>query len=160
MTYEKLERFIDLAIKPALIALVILIALELLGLTEQYEPIPTIVDVVIIAIFVLDLWFKWKHTKNWKVFFKLHWLEVIAVMPFYLFARVALAFGEIVGGRVAVDALHALAEVRETRVIEEVRTVRALRGVSIGTRIIRLIAARLRAVHHRMMHHHLKFKKY
>ncbi len=54
---------------------------------DAFEPFPTIADGVIVGIFVIDLVFKYRHVNNLFKWFKLYWLEIIAVLPFYLALR-------------------------------------------------------------------------
>ncbi len=44
-------------------------------------------DIVVIAIFLIDLFFKYERVRKMKVFLKEYWLDIIAVLPFFLIFR-------------------------------------------------------------------------
>lgn len=162
---EGLELFVDKAIPYMLVLLTVIIILEF---TRYAEPLHTpiiIADYIIITFFVVDLVFKWRHTRKVVPFIKLYWLDIIAVFPFYLVFRAFLVAREIVAaGETAQKALHEVALLREARLLREAeflrefrvlreaeagakyaREVRLLRGVP---RFLRLWKARFYLVHH------------
>ena len=89
---HKIEVIVDKAIPPCLILLLVLIVMEL-GFPEFVEqhhlhlPI-AIADYIIIAIFVVDLVFKYVRTRYIPRFLRKYWLDILAVFPFFLVFRV------------------------------------------------------------------------
>lgn len=100
-----IEVFVDKAIPYLLILLLVLIILEVFyhELIVDYILWIDIADYVIISFFLIDLWFKWKRSRNWKHFLKTSWLDILAVVPFYLIFRlfeeifILSRFGETLG---------------------------------------------------------------
>ncbi len=121
------EWFTDLIIPYLLVVLAIELLTDnpfwTLYSLEHFEPFVTWFDHFILFFFVVDLCFKWFHVQNLPKFVKLYWLDIIAVLPFYLgfrvyarFAGIALAGEELVEAqKIAHEAVLA----RETRLIEE-----------------------------------------
>jgi len=91
---HKIEKFADRAIPYVLILLLILIIGEVFysHKIEPYSFYVSIVDGIIIAIFVVDLSFKYVRTKKVKKFFRKYWLEIIAILPAFLIVRVVEEF--------------------------------------------------------------------
>lgn len=93
---NKIEHFVDFIIPYALILLAILIIGELFyeELIHPYLTLVNIIDWIIIGVFVIDLTFKWFRIRNIKGFVKRYWLDIIAVMPFFLVFRLLEEIGE------------------------------------------------------------------
>ncbi len=89
--WEKVEHFNSRLIPPAILALGVIIIAELFFHPESHfwQEVIHISDMIIIAIFVVDLGFIYYHVQNWKIFFKRFWLDILAVFPFILFFRAA-----------------------------------------------------------------------
>jgi len=93
-----LELIVDAIIPYCLVLLIIILILEL-GFKTFVEGhgLQTIIDIsdyFIIAVFILDLLFKYIRVKSIPKFLRKYWLELIAVFPFFLLFRFAeLAFG-------------------------------------------------------------------
>lgn len=89
---HKIEVWVDKAIPPCLLLLLIIIVLDLgfPDMVEHYHLHPYIVigDYLIIAVFVLDLAFKWNRTRHIPKFMRKYWLDILAVFPFFLLFRV------------------------------------------------------------------------
>jgi hypothetical protein len=89
---HKIEVIVDKAIPPCLIVLLVVIVLELgfKDFVEHHHLHPYILtaDYIIIAIFVVDLVFKYLRTKYIPTFLKSYWLDILAVFPFFLVFRV------------------------------------------------------------------------
>jgi len=88
---HKIEVIVDKAIAPCLIILLAVIIMEIGfgGMVETYNlqlPIE-IADYTIIAIFTLDLVFKYMKVRHIPEFLKRYWLDIIAVFPFFLLFR-------------------------------------------------------------------------
>ena len=141
---SKAEKFVDWLITPAVIILTVLIFGELLFGFDQYEPWVTIADLTVVGIFVLDLIFKWRRVHNVKKFVKLYWPEILAVFPFYLIFRVlniTAGFLTPAGER----TLHETSLLRQSTQLKVIIREEELisRGVRLGQRLLRLVAARL-----------------
>ncbi len=125
----KLERFVDRSIPFWMIILTLLIILEnplwVLVHLQDYEPFVSYIEALMILFFFIDLVFKWFAVRHWKKFLRLYWLDIIAIFPFYLVARVwisitALArLGEEFGE--GQKLLHEFLLFRETELIREAR---------------------------------------
>ena len=88
--YRRLEHIIDKLVPYAVFVLLILIIIDLFyqDFYQHYAVYAHTIDWIIISIFVLDLLFKYRRTRNLKNFLKKYWLEIIAVFPFYLVIRI------------------------------------------------------------------------
>ena len=163
---HKFEHFTNKIIPYLLIGLGIVLILEnpfwTLVHLEQFEPWITIFDGFIVFFFVVDLIYKWYHTRKVRKFLKLYWLDVVAVFPFYLGIR---AYTEIRGiilvGEEIAEAqklAHEAVLVREARVLEEARLARETkpltRAVRAGQRFLRALKGRLYATHRSLMQVH------
>ena len=84
--FNKIEHYVDKSIPYLLGLLLIMIILELVYKTEaeKYSLYIDIIDYFIIFVFVIDLAFKYNRTRNVKKFLKTYWIEIIAILPFYL----------------------------------------------------------------------------
>jgi len=91
---------------------------------DTYGPLMTIFDEVIVFFFVVDLIYKWFKTRNVRRFFKLYWLDMVAVFPFYLAFR---AYEEVaaifrIGSEFSESGqklAHEAVLLREARLIQE-----------------------------------------
>jgi hypothetical protein len=159
---HKAEWFVDKATIPILILLAIVIVLEFTVNLGDYEHYVMLFDYFIIAFFIVDLLFKYGHTKTVLRFVRLYWLEILAVLPFYYLFRFFSGFaalGETVGEaqKLTHEALLTRESellAREAQVLRETRMIREAevigREAELGSRIVRffqntyrLIAARL-----------------
>ena len=91
---RKLEITVDKLIPYLLLMLLFLIIVEIFfsHKIESYSIYVSRIDGIIITIFVLDLSFKFTHSKNIPNFLKKYWLEIIAVFPAFLVVRVVEEF--------------------------------------------------------------------
>jgi hypothetical protein len=87
--WEKVEHINSKAIPYAVFTLTIIIIVELFVELHSHflEGLIHIADYFIILIFVIDLCFIYYHVRNWKIFFRRFWLDILAVFPFVLFFR-------------------------------------------------------------------------
>jgi len=173
--FRKLEWFVDKSMPYLLVILGIQLILDnplwVLYSLEHFEPWVAIIDGIIVGFFVIDLIFKWIHTRNLLKFVKLYWLDIIAVLPIYLAFRVYARFAAIIQvGEELAEAqkiAHEAVLVRETRLIREAEILakeqRLLRAANPITRLIRtasrglrLVAARMEVSRHALRHGILK----
>lgn len=87
---EKVEKITDALIVPALLAILVIVVLELFfpETAHHYHSWVAIADNIVISIFIIDLSFKLWRATNWEGFLRNHWLEVIAIMPFFIVFRI------------------------------------------------------------------------
>ncbi|MBN2454120.1 hypothetical protein JXB11_01095 [Candidatus Woesearchaeota archaeon] len=86
---HRLEKRVDEIIPLLLILLLGAIIVEIFfhELAEAYGEYIDLLDGIIIIIFSADLCFKYHRVRNIPKFIKKHWLEIIAVFPFFLIFR-------------------------------------------------------------------------
>jgi len=87
---HKIEIFADRSIPYALVLLLFLILGEIF-FSNKIEPFTfyvSVIDAIIIALFVVDLAFKYVRSKSIPKFFKAHWMEIIAIFPAFLVVRI------------------------------------------------------------------------
>jgi len=91
---HKLEVLVDKIIPYLLVFLLAIIILDVFYPVSlnPYRFEIEVIDIVIICFFALDLIFKYYHTKNPLTFLKKYWIEIIAVLPFFLVARIVEEF--------------------------------------------------------------------
>ncbi len=154
---SKAEKFVDWLITPAVIVLSVLVVGELLFEFNRYEPWVTIADLGVVAIFVADLFFKWQRVHEIKKFVKLYWLEILAVFPFYLIFRAVNFAGSLLGPE-AERTIHEVSLLRRSTQLKAILREEELlgRGIRLGQRLIRLVAARLVHANDRVMFAHHK----
>ncbi|HXV38020.1 MAG TPA: hypothetical protein VD699_00390 [Nitrosopumilaceae archaeon] len=97
---------------------------EIFGLHEQiitlpkeiekyFESLPWLIFVVLLA----DVYLKYKKTRNWKVFVKKHWLDLLmlAINPFFMvlkFMKISLKLFKILKGtKTGIKIMHKLKKI-------------------------------------------------
>ena len=146
-----IEIFVDRSI-PFTLLLLLLIIIEEIFFHEtmvKYHRIVQILDWLIIAIFAVDLVFKYLRIRDLPRFLRASWIEIVAIFPFFLIFRFFDGIAGLFGvGEVAVTEtqkiIHLGAEVeREVgSVVKEVsrteRLSRFLRPLSRSVRFLKL----------------------
>lgn len=120
---KKIEHLADALIPPALLGVTIILGLEL-GFPEvahNYHSWINYVDYAIIGIFSVDLSFKAHRASRWDVFLKEHWLEIVAIMPFFLMFRVFEFLRLIAGIETGQEAAHLASGARSSRFTRIIR---------------------------------------
>lgn len=170
---HEFEHFTDHAIPWLVLALAVVLVLEnpfwTLVHLEHYEPWMTIFDGVIVFFFVMDLLFKWLKTRDIREFFKLYWLDIVAVFPFYLAFR---AYSEVAAifrigeefAKTGQEIAHETVLIREARLLREAEMLsKEARVVSRETqsagRILRLIKGRFYTSHQALIEIHKQHRK-
>ena len=77
-------------------------------------------DILLISVFFLDLFFKYQRVRNMKAFLKEYWLDIIAIIPFFLIFRFLEIFrlSEVIKG--SEQVLHeGIALERQSRLLVE-----------------------------------------
>ena len=156
---SKAEKFVDWLITPAVIILTVLVFGELLFGFDKYEPWITIADLIVVAIFVADLFFKWQRVHDVKKFVKLYWLEILAVFPFYLLFRAVSFAGGLLGPETE-RTIHQASLLRRSTQLRTIFQEEELigRGIRLSQRLLRLLAARLVHAKDRVVFAHHKVK--
>lgn len=139
---KKVEKITDTLIVPALLAVLVIVVLELFfpETAHHYHSWIVLADNVVISIFVIDVLFKFRRASTWEGFLHNHWLEIIAIMPFFL------AFRLIEGLFIALDTVeigqhtaHLAEGARSSRFTEFFRTGELGRSTRFG-RLLRAIS--------------------
>tara|TARA_Y100000310_G_C20564078_1_gene754565 strand:+ start:381 stop:974 length:594 start_codon:yes stop_codon:yes gene_type:complete len=88
-TFHKLEHLIDRIIPYAVLLLLVIIITTFFfkQTAEHYHTQIEYLDYTIIAIFIIDLSFKFIRVRKIKPFVKTYWIDILAIFPFYLFLR-------------------------------------------------------------------------
>ena len=67
---------------------------DLLGLEDPIIEFPTnfetpwdVISWMIWIVFVIDVYFKFNASENWKVFLRKHWFDIILLIPFFRILR-------------------------------------------------------------------------
>ncbi len=162
---EKLEIITHKVIPYLLIILAIIIILDnplwIIYETSNFETSFIVFDIIIIFFFSVDLIFKWFRVKNARIFIELYWIDIIAVLPFYLVFRIyreisgLLKFGEGIetGQKLAHESmlLKEAELLKEARVFEEAKLVREtdpiIRIIRFSQRTLRILKARFYVTH-------------
>ncbi len=152
---EEIEYLVDKIVPYMLIVLTFLIALEFTHFAEEYHSLIVWTDNFIIAFFIVDLLFKWNHVKNAVTFFRLYWIDVLAVFPFYLIFRLYAFAAEItLAGEQTQKVLHEAALIRETKLIGQSKIITQLvregKFLRAGARFLRLLRIRWYIAHGHM----------
>lgn len=152
---EDVEVLVDKAMPFMLILLTIIIAGEFFHWWEHVHDFIYTLDNFIIAFFIIDLCFKWHRTQSVRKFFKLYWIDIIAVFPFYALFRLYEFFALEQTQKV----LHEAVIVRETRLLRELEAMKIAETARFARqgRLIRIIANGLRLLRARwyVMHGYL-----
>ena len=85
--FSKLESSVDASIPYLVLLLVGVVALELAAPALAHTPLVQALDTLVIAVFVVDLLFKYARHHEVEHFIKKYWIDILAVFPFFLFFR-------------------------------------------------------------------------
>ncbi len=150
--WHRFEWFVDVSIPYILIILSVLLLADFVVDLHKYQLLISVFDGIVVAFFVLDLFFKWNHVRNVPLFVRLYWIDLLAVFPFYLaFRMYAFLSGILIAGEEIVAGqrlMHEAALLREAEVLA--KEGRLARGIEFFQRLIRTIAARLELTRHSM----------
>ena len=117
---HKVEVIVDKSIPYILVILLFLIIGEIFY-AHQIEPygfFVSVVDNIVILIFMIDLAFKYMRTRYFPDFFRKHWLEIIAVLPASLFVRLIERFIPVSTFEISQSIVHEATEIkREEKLI-------------------------------------------
>jgi hypothetical protein len=162
--FHWLERAVDRSIPFLIILLGIVLVLDLTHLVDfhAFEPWTSIFDGFIVAVFIVDLIFKWLRVRNVLKFLRHYWIDIIAVFPFFLIFRAVTYVGEFFrAGEEAQRILHEAVLLRETRLLKEAqfaqRAETLVKEARAGSRLLRAIPRLFRLLKARcyITHEHL-----
>lgn len=150
---KKTEKFIDMSIPYMLAVLLTITAVDFFfeEIAIKYSHAIDIIDNIIILFFLADLAFKYMRSKNIPQFVRANWIDIIAVIPFYMIFRIAEEFAFMsemlksgkdtveIGASVEKESSIALKELREAKLA--MRSEKMLRYIKIAARIPRLAKA-------------------
>jgi basic amino acid/polyamine antiporter, APA family len=134
---SKLDSIIQLLIPPSLVLLLTVTIIELFyGVGKGMAIFIDIFDIYVIAIFAIDLYYRWFETPHFWPYLKKHFLDIIATIPFNL-----IFLG--IEGLVLIRALRGVKILaRAARFAKFARYGRLLRLVRFGARAPRFIRTR------------------
>ncbi len=110
---------------------------------ERYAAAANGLDVFVISMFVVDMAFKYSRAANAKDFLRHYWLDIIAILPAFLFVRVveeALLLSEETIARTQ-RALHAGVELEKEGILvaQQAESVARASRLRLAARLIRPI---------------------
>jgi len=87
--FDKIELLVDKVIPPLVLLLLFIIIIEFgfHDIAEHYEFQIKLADSIIVAVFIIDLIYKYIRVRNIPKFVKHFWLDILAVFPFFLLFR-------------------------------------------------------------------------
>ena len=150
---RRIESAVDASIPYLLVALVLLTVIELFSpeIVEAHFNEIAFADNSIAIVFAADLLFKYSRSKNLPQFVKRNWIDILAVMPFYMMFRLLdefLAASDLVNkGQQTIplvidverEAAKDMREIKEAKLVS--RSERMLREIRILSRFPRLAKA-------------------
>jgi hypothetical protein len=148
---HKVEVIVDKLIPYLVLVLLFLILGEFFYKTflEKYGFFVILADYVILTSFFVDLCFKYYRVRNFKVFLKKYWLDIIAVFPFFLLFRVAEEIYTIFrvseevsqGQKIVHTGVEVEKLVKEEKIVRELRAIeeesKVLKEIEQGTKLSR-----------------------
>jgi hypothetical protein len=142
--WEKVEHYNARLIPPAIVVLLFIIIVELFfkDFAHNYHTLIVVLDMFVIAVFVIDLIFLAIRAKSTVYFFKHYWLDIIAIFPFVIAMNVLSKLYKVfaTAGKVAIGQ----AIVHES--LEARKGIRALARAGKFARWLRIVARMIRVV--------------
>jgi len=88
------EHAIDASVPYLLVILLIITSIDMFyaEMAEAYMAQIELIDGIIILLFVIDLAFKYRRARSVPEFLKSHWIDIIAIIPFYMMFRLVDEF--------------------------------------------------------------------
>lgn len=151
---HKVEHVVDKLIPPMLVVLMILIVVEIFfeEFAHHYEFWILLLDYLVIAVFVLDVVFKYIRYKPFTKFLSKSWLDILAIFPFAILFRVFEGFFEIFAASELIkksqSIFHEAVELEKEagKIVKEVERVGKVARTTRFTRFIRPVARMPRLV--------------
>ncbi len=164
---HRVEVIVDKSIPYILVILLFLIIGEIFysDKIEPYGFFVSVVDNVVILIFMVDLTFKYMRTRYFPDFFRKHWLEIIAVLPASLFVRMIERFIPVSTFEISQSILHEATEIKreEKLIVMEVEKAGQISRTRYFLRFVRPLArlprfAKAFSFYEKPIHHQHTFK--
>ena len=138
-TFQKIETAIDASVPYLLVILVIITSIDIFyaEMAETYSLQIEIIDTSVIGLFAIDLIFKYHRAKSTPRFIRENWIDIVAVIPFYLVFRLVDEFviaSELV--REGQQTLH-IAEGVEKEAATAAKDVKTVKIVTRSERMLR-----------------------
>jgi len=135
---KTVEKVADRLIPVALLAVLGIVILELFftETAHHYDLWINFADFLVILIFAVDLSFKFHRASTWEGFLKEHWLEIIAIMPFFYFFRLIEAVRIASTAEIGQETAHLAEGARSGRVTEFFRSANIAKSGRFG-RLVR-----------------------
>ena len=128
---HRLESWIDTSIPYLLVALLVITAIDIFSpeIAEEHLLEMEIADNFIISLFVIDLAFKYRKARSMPKFIRSNWIDILAVIPFYMIFRFVDEFiltSELV--RESQQTVHIAAGIEEeaAKDIKELKSAKAI----------------------------------
>ena len=141
--FHKLEVLVDRLVPLSLFILLLVIGTEFYypDTAAQYHLLLTIFDQSIIALFIVDLVFKYIRVHRIPLFLKKYWLEIIAVLPLSLLIRTFEYAVPLQRLDLVSDSAHGMLETgaKWGIVVKEVEAGGQASRLMLSTRYLRLI---------------------
>jgi hypothetical protein len=138
-----------------LLLLTIIIIIEFTHVADEYHVYLLAGDYIIIGFFVIDLLFKYNHSKDMYSFVRVYWIDLIAVFPFYAVTRLFSVAAEFAAASEGTQKLlHESALLREARFLRELEVAKFAkegRLLRVIPRSLRLLRARWYFAHGHFM---------
>ncbi|MBI4144011.1 hypothetical protein HY486_02075 [Candidatus Woesearchaeota archaeon] len=160
MSFDAVEKVVDRVIPWLVLLLGIEIILGFIYDLHDYEGIIHWFDRFVITVFVADLVFKWFRVRSMRVFIRLYWLDIVAVLPFYwVFSTYEWITGSTRIAEESQKFVHEALLIREAKVAREIELIKsASRGELFFVRIIESVQKilRLLVLQWEIAHGHIK----
>ncbi len=131
----------DFLVVPALLVVLVIVVVELFftEIAHHYDVWINMADTAVIAVFAIDLSFKWRRATEWEGFVRKHWLEIIAITPFFYVFRVFELVWVASTAEIGQETAHLAEGARSGRLTQFFRSAEATRSARFG-RFIRFFS--------------------
>lgn len=169
--WESVEHYNAKLIPFAIVVLLFVIIVELFfhEFAEHHHLLISILDYLVIAVFVVDLIFLAIHARSIKFFFKNYWLDLLAVFPFALIFtfinRIYYTFVAVRELSTSQAILHETLEAKKAAAVLAkssalTESTKVVKSVRLITRVIRVVSKSRLFTHVHYKHHLAKRKVY
>ncbi|MFH1439490.1 MAG: amino acid permease [Candidatus Woesearchaeota archaeon] len=143
-TKNKVDKLVNILIPPSLVLLLVVTIIELFfSVSKGMSYFIDIFDIYVVAIFAIDLYFRWFETPQLIPYIRKHFLDIIATIPFNLFFL----------------GIEGLALIKGLRGVRLIARVSRLAKLARYTRLLRLLRFGARAPRFLRFRKHVKAVK-
>jgi len=129
---SKLEKYVEASILYLIMLLIILLLIELfVALTKTQLLILEMINLFILIVFAVDLYYLYMKAPDWKYFLKHHWSDIIAIVPIVTISRILLFPAEEISGRTMLFSLFKILRVERIlkiglieRILESLKSIK------------------------------------